>query len=850
MVRLLAALALVACVAMPARASGTARVMGMYPSTAGAPQATSLPLLDSKVDVVVRGPIVETVVTQRFSNKSERAIEATYIFPLPYDAAVTAMEIRTGSRTIRAAIERREEAQRRYEAAVTAGVSAAVTDQERPDVFTQTVTGIAANGVVEVVLRYDTLARYGAGAWQLVLPMVVAPRYVPGAVSGRPTTGSGRAPDTERVPDASRVTPGTGPQAGGATKVAIHFAEPVTDVTSPTHELIDTTAPDVAFTDPYSDHDAVIRWKATVPAAGWVEQGARGGFAAVIVEAPPATARKAGALRAMFVLDRAATMRGDANIVAQPLVRALFGALGSSDRVSVIGSGAVPWSAPTDALRAVESAWLQPGTPLDLTMVLRAAKPDGAPLILVTDGLVADDTAAITAAKALRVPVHVIGVGPAPSRALLVQIAAVTGGTARFALPADDLVAIAKAAVLDIATPPAPLAVTWGTLSASDVVPQVLPRLGTGQAMLVLARVAKVQAANARARGEVFAFESSAKSTAVTGSTTPTGALGRRWARMRLDELLLGRPDPVAVTKHALEFGLVSPFTSLVAIGTDVVVQGGTKHSVAVPVSAPGGMYWDDVKRETTVDFEATISGDNLKSEKLDEDKQKGKKEPKKKVAVDDTRPAQPTGGTMAPPPNVEQGLDRGGGTKSADEGGDEEDAESPRRAMRDVGAAPAPMEAESIALTGASGGGYTVGRRSVLGRNWRASIVLGGGVARQESASRGLIATGLRFEFARGRFLAGVEGDLWVTGGPSAEGRVLATFGRLGIARWFELGVGLGLHLGNGVGPAGSVTLRLHLPPAPWVSGYLRYDGALLGQPDAPRQGQNTGTIGVEWGF
>jgi hypothetical protein len=159
-------------------------------------------------------------------------------------------------------------------------------------------------------------------------------------------------------------------------------------------------------------------------------------------------------------------------------------------------------------------------------------------------------------------------------------------------------------------------------------------------------------------------------------------------------------------------------------------------------------------------------------------------------------------------------------------------------------------MEAESITLSGAVGGGYTVGRRSVLGRGWRASIALGGGLARQESANRGLVATGLRLELARGRYLAGVEGDLWLVDGLNAQGRVLATFGRLGIARWFEVGLGLGLHLGDGAGPAGSVSLRVHLPPIPWVSGYLRYDAALLSQPEGPREAQNTGTIGVEWGF
>ena len=165
-----------------ARASGTGRAMGLYPTTAGSGTAPGLPMLDSKVEVIVRGPLVETVVTQRFANRGEQAIEATYIFPLPLDAAVTAMSIRAGTRTIKASIEKREDAQRRYEAAVTAGVAAAVLDQERPDVFTQTVAAIPAKGTVEIVLRYDALARYADGTWELVLPMVVAPaRVVPGA---------------------------------------------------------------------------------------------------------------------------------------------------------------------------------------------------------------------------------------------------------------------------------------------------------------------------------------------------------------------------------------------------------------------------------------------------------------------------------------------------------------------------------------------------------------------------------------------------------------------------------------------------------------------------------------------
>ena len=837
MVRALAASVLVlglvagAGVSRLARASGTGRAMGMYPTTVGPAAAAPLPMLESKVLVTIRGPLIESVVTQRFINRGDQAVEATYIFPLPIDAAVTAMSIKTGTRTIKAAIEKREEAQRRYEAAVSAGVAAAALDQERPDVFTQTVAAIPPKGTVEIVLRYDSLARYADGTWQLALPMVVAPRFVPGTVSGRPTTGTGRAPDTDRAPDASRVTPGTGPQAGGATLVAIHFAEAVSDVTSPTHELADANGPDVAFTDPHSDHDAIVRWKASVSSAGWVEAGARGGFAAVIVEAPPATARK-GATRVLLILDRAATMRGDANVVAQPFVRALFGAMTPADKVAVIGSDSIPWSPPTEALKGIEQAWTRPGAPLDLTGVLTSARPAGAAIVLVSDGLVADDTSVLAAGKKLGVPIHVIGVGPAPARALLTQLAASTGGTVRFVLPVDDLGGIAKAAVLDIASPPQSLTVNWGTLAASDVVPGILPRLGAGQAVLVLARVKTAQTANVRARGELFAIEAVQPGAALAGATTAAGPLARRWARIKLDELVLGRAGEAAVTQHALEFGLVSPYTSLVAVGTEVVVQGGTRHSVAVPVSVPSGMNWNEVKQETAADF-GGVTGDALERDK--------KKVGKKTERTEKTGEAN-DGDYRAPTSGAAGGEDA---TRS-DDSADEEVGASPRKR---VAVMDAPMT-ESISITGTSAGSLTFGRRSVLGRGFRASLGLGGGLVLQDRTQRALIATNLRLEVGRGRSMFGAEGALWLVDGFHGQGHVLATYARLGLLTYLELGLGLGLHVGDGVGPAGSISLRVHLPPAPWASAYLRYDGALLSGDDGARHGQNTTTLGVEWGF
>lgn len=167
-----------------------------------------------------------------------------------------------------------------------------------------------------------------------------------GTASGRATTGSGRAPDTDRAPDASRVTPAASPGAGGSTAIAIHFVDEPSEVGSPTHELGGTRR-DPTLSDPHSDHDAILRWRAPAPSAGWVERAGDAGFAAVVVEAPPAVPRKAP-IRVILAIDRAATTRGDGDAVERPLVRALLGALDRVDRVRVIGSDVIAWNAPDD----------------------------------------------------------------------------------------------------------------------------------------------------------------------------------------------------------------------------------------------------------------------------------------------------------------------------------------------------------------------------------------------------------------------------------------------------------------------------------------------------------------------
>jgi biopolymer transport protein ExbB/TolQ len=165
----------------------------------------SLPLLHTAVRVEMAANVARTELTQTFRNPYDRSLEAVYVFPLPHRAAVDDMEIRVGDTTIRGVIRTREEARRVYDEAKARGALASLLDQERPNIFTQSLAGILPEEEIKVTLRYFESLAYAAGEYELVVPTVVGPRFIPGepiALQAR-----GWSPDTDAVPDASRITP-------------------------------------------------------------------------------------------------------------------------------------------------------------------------------------------------------------------------------------------------------------------------------------------------------------------------------------------------------------------------------------------------------------------------------------------------------------------------------------------------------------------------------------------------------------------------------------------------------------------------------------------------------------------
>ena len=146
-------------------------------------------------------------------------MEGIYVFPLPEDAAVNKMRIQVGDRIIEGEIKEKQEAKAIYKQARANGQHASLVEQERPNMFTNSIANIAPDEEIIVEITYLQNINYHQGAFSLRFPMTITPRYIPGKILqselGEQTLtinqGNGWAMNTDQVTDAQRITPPLNP---------------------------------------------------------------------------------------------------------------------------------------------------------------------------------------------------------------------------------------------------------------------------------------------------------------------------------------------------------------------------------------------------------------------------------------------------------------------------------------------------------------------------------------------------------------------------------------------------------------------------------------------------------------
>src|SRR3984893_17639010 len=163
------------------------------------------------VELTVSGPTVRARVTQIFRNPTKNWVEATYVYPLPAGGAVDTLKMVIGDRVVVGDIKERQQARIIYEEAQRNGQKAALTEQERPNIFTSSVANIGPGETVLVQIEYQEPVQQMGNEFSLRVPMVVGPRYNPApvvqSVDFRPDGGGWGAIKSDPVPDRDRITP-------------------------------------------------------------------------------------------------------------------------------------------------------------------------------------------------------------------------------------------------------------------------------------------------------------------------------------------------------------------------------------------------------------------------------------------------------------------------------------------------------------------------------------------------------------------------------------------------------------------------------------------------------------------
>ena len=163
------------------------------------------------VDLTVSGPTIRARVTQIFRNPTRDWVEAVYVYPLPSGGAVDTLKMVIGDRVVVGDIKERQQARIIYEQAKQNGQKAALTEQERPNIFTSSVANIGPGETVLVQIEYQEPVQQSGNEFSLRVPMVVAPRYNPApvvqSVDLRADGGGWGATKSDSVPDRDRITP-------------------------------------------------------------------------------------------------------------------------------------------------------------------------------------------------------------------------------------------------------------------------------------------------------------------------------------------------------------------------------------------------------------------------------------------------------------------------------------------------------------------------------------------------------------------------------------------------------------------------------------------------------------------
>jgi Ca-activated chloride channel family protein len=601
------------------------------------------PRLATDINVTVSGPTARARVTQLFHNPTDGWVEAVYVYPLPDGGAIDTLKMVVGDRIIVGDVMERKTASQVYERAKAAGQKATLMEQERPNIFTNSVANIGPGESVLVQVEYQEPVHQSGSEFSLRIPLVVAPRYNPAPVvqtvdfdpRGQGWGQSSAANDP--VPDRDRIEPPVlDPRVDAAVNplaitVRLQAGFPLGEVKSHHHAIVTEAPADdirvIRLSDKVvpADRDFELTWMpaaAAAPSVGLFREHVGDADYLLAFVTPPALADAVQQPRPremVFVIDNSGSMGGTS--ITQAKASLLYGLahLKPADRFNVIRFDNTmdvlfPDTVPADAAHVdqakafVSAIEAHGGT--EMVPAMQAALTDRRgpdetflrQVVFLTDGEIGNEQQLFDTIAAMRgrSRVYMVGIGSAPNTFLMTRAAEIGRGTFTH-IGSVDQVETRMRALFDKLENPVVTGLTATFSGDADVTPGVLPDLYRGEPVVLAAKVGSLTG-TLEIAGRIGDRPWVAR--LLVANAAPGEGLSKLWARRKITDAEIARTLRQATPEEtdrrvldlALAHHLVSRLTSLVAVDTTPSRPDGARLSRAeLPLNLPAGWDFDKV---------------------------------------------------------------------------------------------------------------------------------------------------------------------------------------------------------------------------------------------------------------
>jgi Ca-activated chloride channel homolog len=605
------------------------------------------PRQGSDYNVTISGPTGRTILTQRFENPAEGWVEGVYVFPLPEGAAVDTLKIIAGNRVIVGEVKEKQEAKVIYDKAKEAGQTASLLEQERPNIFTNSVANIGPHETVIVQIEYQEAIQQTAGTFSLRLPLVVAPRYNPQPIVQTvdfKADGTGVLKSSDPVPDRVRISPPvldpriSDPANPVTISVQLNSGFELAGVASSYHKIackvIDGDSQVLALSEGEvpADKDFELTWsaKGLAPQAGLFKETINGKDYLLATVTPPAvtSATKSQLRETIFVIDNSGSMDGPSMVQAKEALLKGLDTMQQGDRFNVIRFDdtyteffAKPVDANAENIRSAKDfvSGLTANGGTEMLAPLKEALVDDTPtdsthlrqVVFMTDGAIGNEQEmfdTLTKQRG-RSRVFMVGIGSAPNSFLMTRLSELGRGTFTFIGDGEQVQSRMKQLFDKIGQPVVTGLKAEIDGSSAKLTPDILPDLYRGEPVVMMA--------------EASGLKGTVKITGMIGDTPWSVALpvsgaaqgkgiSKMWAHRKVVDFevasALGTLSYDAANKGILDVALahqiVSSQTSLIAVDKSPKRPAGERLTRAdIPLNLPAGWNYDKVFGEQTPDL-------------------------------------------------------------------------------------------------------------------------------------------------------------------------------------------------------------------------------------------------------